>query len=125
MSERTMELQGFMKSLPKIGGLTGTYVLCMDADGTLKKSDATVMEFRMRITDIDDIDAPGFYQPTASALNTPSPANSSDQIIYLGSPVYAVMIYIPVNGQRIFKRAKHAGVWKPWGYLDFTPVPQT
>lgn len=125
MNDRVTDLQDILKARPNIGVLAGMFLLCTDATGELKKSNATVMEFHTGITDINDITTPGFYQPTSSALNTPNTANSSDQIIYLGKPTYGVMIYIPINGTRIFKRALMSGEWKSWSFLDFTPVSQT
>lgn len=120
--DKTTPFEDVAKALPKLSTLAGLSLLCVDTAGELKKSDAQVMEFYTSIPDVNDISAPGFYQPTADALNTPTSPNSSDQIIYLGRPTYAVMIYIPINGNRIFKRLRHAGEWKLWTYLDFTPV---
>lgn len=120
--DKTTPFEDVAKALPKLSTLARLSLLCVDAAGALKKSDAQVMEFHVSVSDINDISAPGFYQPTVNALNTPISSNSSDQIIYLGRPTYAVMIYIPINGNRIFKRVRHAGEWKSWTYLDFTPV---
>lgn len=125
MNERVTELQDILKARPNIEELAGMFLLCMDATGMLKKSNASLLERKKTpLTDINNGNVEGIYSPSSDALNVPvarGEPNSSDQIVYLGRSSYGIQIYIPLhvaNVGKILIRPCISDSWGTWCYFE-------
>lgn len=125
MSEKTIELQDFLKSLPNTGDLTGLSVLCFNSSGEPTGSKASILQYHVNAPDIDAITTTGFYRPVLGVAGTIPPGispNTSDLIIYSGTSAYGLMLYLPFNYPRLLRRVRLSGAWRDWMKLEFAAV---
>lgn len=112
-ADKTTPFEDVAKALPKLPTLAGLSLLCVDAAGALKKSDAAMLQIHSGLysDDLNDVQGFGIYRLGNQGANWPMNAGG---MIMIHLNIYQ-LVFRAGDGGNIFFRAKsEANGWQPW-----------
>lgn len=113
MNERVTDLQDILKARPNIEELAGMFLLCTDATGMLKKSNAMLLQISSGLYsgDLNEVQGYGIYRLANDGANWPVTAGG---MIMLHLNTYQLVFRAGEGGRLYFRAKSDARGWGAW-----------